>query len=84
MKNVVIDIEDGISTIVAVDCVRQVVADEPRGIMRRCCGTSFLTEDGFIWVKARRNKRTEKYIVSKDVLQGVEISSDYQTTIFDN
>lgn len=63
-----LDIRDGIDQVVAMECVRRVLADGriSNGGKSYCLGTSFLTEDGVVWVCTRQHRKSDCFLVYKD------------------
>ena len=66
-----IDIRDGVLSHVALECVRDVVLGgrcSNRG-ESYCYATSFITEDGVVWVYTRRNSKSDCFVVCKGAEQ---------------
>ena len=68
MSKMHIDVRDGISYVTALECVRKVVdmgRVSKNGTMF-CYGTSFLTEEGLIWVFTRDYRKSDCFCVCKN------------------
>lgn len=68
MARIHIDIRDDVDPVVALECVRSVVAMgrvSKNGTMY-CYGTSFMTEDGLVWVYTRDYRKSDCFYVCKD------------------
>lgn len=66
-----IDIKDNIPPVIALECVKQVVAEGKvskgeRGKMYYCWATSFNTPVGHIFVVTRQYRKSDCFIVYKD------------------
>ena len=71
MARIEIDIREDIDPVVAMDCVRRVIAEGKvsrgeKGKMYYCWAMSFLTQDGMIWVSTRQYRKADCFVVYKD------------------
>lgn len=68
MARIHIDIRDDVDPVVALECVRRVVAmgRVSNGGTMYSYGTSFLTVDGLVWVYTRAYRKSDCFYVCKD------------------
>lgn len=62
-----LDIRDEIDPVIALECVRRVVAEGRISNYGKsyCYGTSFLTEEGTVWVHTRQHRKSDCFMVYK-------------------
>lgn len=63
-----IDIQDGLNPIVALECVRSVI-DYGRVSCNKtkyCLSTSFVTEEGVVWVHTKQYCKSDCFVVKKE------------------
>ena len=75
MARVELDIRDDINPLTALECVRKVIAvgkisQGEKGKMYYCWGTSFLTEDGEVWVYTRQYRKSDCFVIRKGRANG--------------
>lgn len=63
----IIDIQNGVSTHVALQCVERVINDgrTSGNGTSYCYASLFITQEGDVWVYARNNKSSDTFIVEK-------------------
>lgn len=67
MRNIHLSIMDEIDPVTALECVRQFIEfGRVNGGKSYCRGTSFLTEDGYVWVTARKNRKSDDFLVFRE------------------